>query len=321
MKLETLYRKAVAVGVARDLRGPDEIRKILADEEAKFKKLSADEAQAYDSDRLFNPFSDTRILTGAPDTEVGRVIVGIDMEAGEVLLTHVLNKDFARGIDLIIAHHPEGYALAQLHDVMRLQSDLLAACGVNISVVEQLMDKRMGEIERRLLPVNHNRAVDAARLLGIPMMCIHTPADNCVTSHLKTLFERQKPAKLKDLVDLLKGIPEYRKAARMSAGPKIVSGSENNRCGKIFVDMTGGTEGPKTIFEQHAISGISTIVGMHLSEDALDNAKKANLNVVIAGHVSSDTLGLNLLFDELEKEVRLEFVSASGFERIRKGDR
>jgi hypothetical protein len=60
---------------------------------------------------------------------------------------------------------------------------------------------------------------------------------------------------------------------------------------------------------------------MHVGEEALENAKKANLNIVIAGHVSSDTLGLNLLFDEAETEGRLEFVDASGFERIRKADR
>lgn len=321
MKLETLYRKAVEIGMAHDLRGPAEIRRVLAEEETKFKKLSAEEADAYDKERLVNPFADTRILAGALETEVSRVIVGIDMEAAEVLLTHVLNRDLGRKIDLVIAHHPEGPALARLHDVMKLQSDLLAAYGVNISVAEQLMDKRMSEIERRLLPVNHNRAVDAARLLGIPMMCVHTPADNCVTSYLKELFEREKPPNLKGLLDLLRRIPEYRKAARLAAGPKIVSGSDNSRCGKIFVDMTGGTEGPKTIFEQHAISGISTIVGMHLSEEALENAKNANLNVVIAGHVSSDTLGLNLLFDELQAGGRLDFVAASGFERVNKADR
>jgi putative NIF3 family GTP cyclohydrolase 1 type 2 len=321
VKLETLYRKAVEIGMAHDLRGPAEIRRVLAEEETKFKKLSAEEADAYDKERLVNPFADTRILAGALETEVSRVIVGIDMEAAEVLLTHVLNRDLGRKIDLVIAHHPEGPALARLHDVMKLQSDLLAAYGVNISVAEQLMDKRMSEIERRLLPVNHNRAVDAARLLGIPMMCVHTPADNCVTSYLKELFEREKPPNLKGLLDLLRRIPEYRKAARLAAGPKIVSGSDNSRCGKIFVDMTGGTEGPKTIFEQHAISGISTIVGMHLSEEALENAKNANLNVVIAGHVSSDTLGLNLLFDELQAEGRLDFVAASGFERVNKADR
>ncbi len=318
MKLDALYRKAVAVGAAHDPRGPEEIRRLLDEEKAKFKKLPADEAKVFDQDRLFNPFADTRILAGEPGTEVRRAIVGIDMEAAEVLLTHVLNRDMDRKIDLIIAHHPEGYALARLHDVMKLQTDLLASFGVNVSVAEQLMDKRMGEIERRLLPVNHDRAVDAARLLGLPMMCVHTPADNCVSAYLQELFGREKPRTLKDLLALLRKIPEYRKADRLAAGPKIVSGSEGSRCGRVFVDMTGGTEGPKTIYEQQAVSGISTVVGMHLSEDALECAKKANLNVVIAGHVSSDTLGLNLLFDEVEAEGPLDIVGASGFERIRK---
>lgn len=81
--------------------------------------------------------------------------------------------------------------------------------------------------------------------------------------------------------------------------------------------MTGGTEGSKEIFEKFANSGVSTIVCMHLSEEHLENAKKANLNVVIAGHIASDVLGLNLLFDELEKDEKLEFLSVSGFERIR----
>ncbi|GAH67592.1 unnamed protein product, partial [marine sediment metagenome] len=106
--------------------------------------------------------------------------------------------------------------------------------------------------------------------------------------------------------------------AKLQVPPKIVSGSEDSKCGKIFVDMTGGTEGSKEIFEKYANSGVSTLVGMHLSEEHLENAKKAKLNVVIAGHISSDNLGLNLLFDELEKEEKLEFIGISGFERIKK---
>jgi hypothetical protein len=57
---------------------------------------------------------------------------------------------------------------------------------------------------------------------------------------------------------------------------------------------------------------------MHFSETHIESAKKANLNLLIAGHVSSDVLGLNLLFDEIEKSEKLEFVEVSGFERIRR---
>lgn len=318
MKLEQLYRKAVKIGIENDLRGKEEIKKILKEEKEKFDSLKKDELEYYDKDRLFNPFSDSRVLNGELNTEVKKVIVGIDMETGEMLLTYLLNKDLGQKIDLIIAHHPEGYALAQLYDVMKLQADLMASYGINISVAEQLMEKRISEIERRLMPVNHTRAVDAAKVLGIPMMCIHTPADNCVTNYLKKTFEKQKPYKLKDLLKILKNIPEYKKSAKLQVPPKIVSGSENSKCGKIYVDMTGGTEGSKEIFEKYANSGVSTLVGMHLSEEHLENAKKAKLNVVIAGHISSDVLGLNLLFDEIEKEEKLEFVDISGFERMRR---
>jgi putative NIF3 family GTP cyclohydrolase 1 type 2 len=318
MKLEKLYKKAVEIGIENDLRGKAEIKIILKEEKEKHKKLKGEEAEYYDKDRLFNPFSDTRVLHGDLNTEVKKVIAGIDMEVGEIIFTYLLNKDQGQKIDLIIAHHPEGYALAQLYDVMKLQADLLASYGITISVAEQLLEKRISEIERRLMPVNHNRSVDIARVLGIPMMCIHTPADNCVTNYLKKTFEKEKPYKLKDLLKILKNIPEYKKLAKLQVPPKIVSGSENSKCGKIFVDMTGGTEGSKEIYEKYANSGVSTLVGMHISEEHLENAKKAKLNVIIAGHISSDILGFNLLFDELEKEEKLEFIGISGFERIRK---
>jgi putative NIF3 family GTP cyclohydrolase 1 type 2 len=318
MKLETLYKNAVKIGIENDLRGKKGITRILKEEKDRYDKMGTEEKEFFDRERLFNPFSDTRILNGEPNTEVKTAIVGIDMQVGEILLAYLLNKERPKKIDLVISHHPEGIALAQLYDVMKLQSDLLALYGVTISVAEQLMEKRISEIERRLMPANHTRAVDVAKLLGLPMMCIHTAADNCVTNYLKKTFEKEKPFKLRDVLSILKKIPEYRNAAKSQVPPKIVGGSENSRCGRIFVDMTGGTEGSKEIFDKYVQSGVSTIIGMHLSEEHLENAKKANLNVVIAGHISSDNLGLNLLFDEIEKEEKLTFVSVSGFERIRR---
>jgi hypothetical protein len=43
-----------------------------------------------------------------------------------------------------------------------------------------------------------------------------------------------------------------------------------------------------------------------------------NLNVVIAGHISSDNLGLNLLLDRIEKEESLQIIGCSGFNRIKR---
>ena len=322
MRLEQFYKTAIEAGIANDPRGEDEARRLLAEENERYGDLKDDDLKFYDRDRLFNPYADSRILfrpETEDDLEVRKILVGIDVDPSELLLAYTLNRDRGAGIDLVLAHHPMGTAQAQLFDVMRLQSALLVKVGVTVSVAEQLMDKRIAEVERRLMPVNHAREIDAARELGIPLVCLHTPADNCVTTFLTRLFEREKPAKIRDLMKLLKAIPEYERAACLQNPAKIISGAESNTCGKIYVDMTGGTSGSKDIFDQLAAGGVSTIVGMHMTEDHLANAKKASLNVVIAGHISSDSLGLNLLLDAVEKAGgALDYVCVSGFARLRR---
>ena len=99
----------------------------------------------------------------------------------------------------------------------------------------------------------------------------------------------------------------------------IIVGSGKRRAGKIFVDMTGGTEGSEGALEKLSDSGIGTIVGMHMSEKHYQNAEKFHINVVIAGHMASDTLGLNLLLDRVIKKFGpLNIISCSGFYRVKR---
>ncbi|MFH1269812.1 MAG: NGG1p interacting factor NIF3, partial [Candidatus Omnitrophota bacterium] len=174
------------------------------------------------------------------------------------------------------------------------------------------------EVERRVMPQNHMRSTDAARLLDLPYMCVHTPADNHVAYFLQGLLNKEKPRRVEDILDILNEIPEYKNAAKDNSGPRIILGSPKRPAGKIFLEMTGGTEGHKDVYDKMYKKGVRTLVSMHLSEEHFKKVKDANLNVVIAGHVSSDTLGLNLLLDRIEKEEKLETINCSGFHRIRR---
>ncbi len=147
-------------------------------------------------------------------------------------------------------------------------------------------------------------------------MCVHTPADNHVASFLQKLFNRKKPDTVGEVLDILLDIPEYQNSSKNNAGPKIFVGHKNRSAGKIFVDMTGGTGGPKDIFEKLSASGVGTIVGMHIGDDHIKKAEENNVNVVIAGHISSDNLGMNLLFDKIQKKDRLNIIECSGFRRF-----
>lgn len=314
MKIGEIYEKAVKRGMELDPRGMEEVSRELERAKKDLEDLKEKDKKYFDHERLRNPYSDSRLLYGDPEREVKRILVGIDMEVGEVLLADRL-KERGKPIDLILAHHPEGRAMAQLYGVMDMQSGILLKYGVPINVAEDIMDERIKEVERRLMPANHTRAVDAARLLDIPIMCIHTPSDNAVTSYLQNLFDESKPQMVSDIVRILKDIPEYISTmGEVSMAPKVVTGSEKRRAGKVFVDMTGGTGGSKKVFEKLAHAGVGTVVGMHISEDHRKEADKNHINVVIAGHIASDTLGINLLLDSVLNGV--EVVQTSGFRRI-----
>ncbi len=315
MKLRDLYKKAIEVGTANDPRGKDIVLKDLERRKKEFDELKPDEKESFDQESLHNPYSDSRILYGADDEEIKSILVGIDIDVGEVVLADSLRSK-GRRIDLLLSHHPSGKAFADLYTVMQMQSDILNIFGVPIHVAEGLMDARIKEVERKLMPANHTRAVDAARILGIPFLCLHTATDNMVASYLQRLFDEKKPYFLSDVLDILKDIPEYKSAGIHSVGPKIVLGSKNRKAGKIFVDMTGGTEGAKDIFESLTNSGVNTIVAMHISEDHRKEAEKNHMNVIVAGHISSDNLGLNLLIDEISKGDSLEILECSGFKRF-----
>ncbi|KAF0209071.1 MAG: NGG1p interacting factor NIF3 [Actinomycetota bacterium] len=316
MKLGDIYRTAVAKGVREDVRSDAEIQHMLAEAKHTYEKLDAEEQPYFDKERLTNPYSDTRICLGDPDLEVRGLITGIDMEVGEVLLADRLREKGAP-IDLILAHHPEGPGYANLHEVMYMQADLWAAQGVGIAAADALIAPRAEEIRRHIMPVNHYRAIDAARELGFASMSCHTPADNSVNAFVLRHLESEAPRTLDDLVKSLRHIPEYADGARKGYGPIIVQGSGSGRCGRIVLDMTGGTEGPKEALDRLSAAGVGTLVGMHYSEEHRKHAEKLKLNLVIAGHISSDTLGMNLVLDEIEPQ-GVEIRCVSGMVRVRR---
>ncbi|MEA2092913.1 MAG: NGG1p interacting factor NIF3 [Patescibacteria group bacterium] len=298
MKIKEIYQFAIKKGVEKDFRSKEDIENMLFRVNKKYEALSNEKKELFDKERLTNPFSDTRILYGDPEKEVKKVMIGIDIDGEELLLAKQLQD-----IDLVISHHPRGIALAGLDDVMQLQIDVLHMYGVPVNIAEKLSKKRIGEVARGLSPINHNRTVDMAKALDIPFMCIHTPADNCVARFIEEKFEKENPYFVKDIMDSLLTVYEYKQAKKMGAGPKIFVGGEENRVGKIVIsEVTGGTEGSPEIYQKLADAGAGTIIGMHISEKHKEKAEKACINVVIAGHMSSDSIGVNLLFNEIEKK-------------------
>ncbi len=320
MKLRDIYKEAIKFAIKMDPRGESVVKEQLNDEKKKFEKLSEKEKKYYDIEKLTNPYSDSRIIYDN-NKDVKNILVGVDMEVQEVLLADRLNEKGIK-IDAIIAHHPSGLGLAQLDEVMGIQADIFCKYGVTISVAEDLTFARAKEVKERFLPTNFYRTYDAAKLLDIQIMNMHTFTDNCVTTYLQKKFDKEKPEKLGDIIDLLLKEEEYKEYAKRGMPPVILLGEKTRKVNKIFVDMTGGTEGAKEIYKNLANSGIDTIVGMHFSPEHKKAMQEAKVNAVIAGHISSDILGMNIMLDEIEKKLgKLNVYEASGFIRVKRNKR
>ncbi len=308
MNLKQIYDLAVKTGIENDFRTKQEINEYLKQQKEAYQKLPKEEKKFFDKEKLTNPYSDSRIHYDNKKP-IKKVLASIDISMGGLVIAKKM------GFGTVINHHPVGLALAGLDSVMDLQIDMLEKMGVPVTIAEKLIQKRISEVARGINPANHYALVDAARLLDVNLINIHTPADNCVAQLITKKISDAKPKYVKNVLEVLNKIPEYQEAKKRGAGPALFTGDEKNRCGKVVVsEMTGGTEGSKEIYAAMANAGIGTIVGMHLSEDHRKQAEAAHLNVIIAGHISSDSIGMNIILDKLAKK-GIKIISFGGLIR------
>jgi len=317
MKLKELYKTAIDTGIKNDPRGEAGVKAYLKSENKKYSEMPEKKKKFYDTEKLTNPYADSRIIhdNGA---DIKTVLVGIDMEVSEVLLADRLTQ-LGTKIDAIFAHHPEGKAYANFYEVMGMQSDIFSSFGVTISVAQSLLEKREREVAEKVRAANHYRTADAAKLLNIQMLNMHTPGDNCVATYLQKRFDKEKPGTIAAVIDMLLEEKEYAEYEKRGSGPSILVGNRERKVKKVIVDMTGGTEGPKEIYEKLVNAGVDTVVGMHFSPDHKKELEKIGMNVVLAGHISSDALGVNLLLDAVEKKHgKFNVIETSGFIRVKR---
>lgn len=316
LTIKQIFDLGLKMGMAADPRGAAKLKKYLARTKKEFEEMKSEDKPYFDREKLVNPYDDSRLHVGKPETPVKRILAGIDIGGSEILLASQLNER-GKKVDLVLAHHPVGGSYASLHGVMDLMVDVYEDLGMPVHVAEKLMEERIKEVGRSVHPINHYQLVDLAKLLAVNLMNTHTIADNLVNKFLTSFLNKKKPGTVGELVKALLEIPEYQEAKKRGAGPKIFAGSPNYRVGKFLVEMTGGANPSQKVYQELSRAGVSTVIGMHMKDDARDKANEFHMNVIIAGHISSDSLGMNLFLDELEKK-GVEVVPCGGLIRVKR---
>ena len=223
-----------------------------------------------------------------PGEGIKKILMGVDMDTAELMLAKQL------GYDCVVSHHPRNTNV----DMLNLLNDhirKLEALGVPKNKSQKLLEERKNELSYNQHVSNSRRSESAAKLLNMPFLSIHTPADiiseAIVQAFLDEKFKDKPDTTVQEVVEALEGIDEYKNSARK---PVIRVGSKESYAGKIYVLMSGLTGPGSKITKEYFEAGVGTLVLMHIPEKDVKEVKEQGIgNVVVAGHMSSDSLGLN----------------------------
>ena len=242
--------------------------------------------------------------------EVKRVLAGIDMDTTMLMLAKQL------GFDCVAQHHPAGIMNPGGTDLFcRDHMKKLMECGGPINEAQRLANDSRTKRNHAVHARNRTQMRDVAKLLDISDVAYHTPADmlaeRTVQKKMDALSDRNPQCTVQDVIDELMTIREYKEALE-GQQPEVWVGSKDSFAGKIYVEMYG--VGAPTLDEYIACSnaGVGTFIGMHATPEVVEGLKKHNKsNLIIAGHMASDSLGFNQILDAWEAK-GIEVVRISG---------
>jgi len=231
---------------------------------------------------------------------IRKILFGIDVDAAGLLLAKQL--DF----DAVIAHHPPG-GEAQIYglpEVMLRHIEQMKSVGISEKEARKALEVRRGELSRNRNVINYERVISVASMLDIPFLNIHTPVDvitrNEFDEYIGSFLSSNKNAKISDL---LKSLNEIDEITRGLTKPALRIGNEESNVGKFFVAMSAGTNGGAVVAKAYFKAGINTLLYMHLGEVDYKKLKKEKVkgNLIVTGHMPSDSIGINIYIRELEK--------------------
>jgi putative NIF3 family GTP cyclohydrolase 1 type 2 len=227
---------------------------------------------------------------------IRKILFGIDAGVPELLLAKQL------GYDAVIAHHPQGGTAAiNFHQVFKRHIQQMVAAGVPMEEAERAVRKKFEELQVETHTQNYGHTVDVAKLLKMPYMNIHTPLDEVGRKIMSEQISSRigKKSRVVDVVSALKELPEFKKAVTEI---KIRLGKAENLAGKVVVSHGAGTNGGYEIAKTYFKYGIGTVVYIHISHGDLEKLRAENSgNLLVTGHIASDSVGINPLIYELKK--------------------
>lgn len=243
-----------------------------------------------------------------PGKSVRRIFATIDCDVADLLMARALR------CDTVITHHPEGVASLHGWKVIARQVDQMVEWGVPVTRAEAAIQRRMQSVDVASHVRNYARVVQAAQLLNLAFLNVHLPCDlisrRLIAEKMAPFNQPESRATVAEVIAALQEIPEQKLAA---TEPKVRLGAPDRPAGRVAVGMAGYTNGGVEVLKAYFEAGVGTVLMMHFPEADLKEAREQKLtgNLVITGHMASDSIGINVFLDDLARR-GLDVIRAGG---------
>ncbi len=231
--------------------------------------------------------------------DIRKILFGIDAGVPELLLGRQLR------CDAVIAHHPQGgSAMLGFYRVFERHVEQMVQAGVPEMEAEQAVRRKKDSLQVENHARNYAHAVSVARLMKMPYMNIHAPLDEIgrqrMMTQVKLATDGMPKATVVDVVASLRKLPEFRKA---QTEIMVGLGKSSNKAGRVVVSHAAGTNGGYDVAKAYFKHGVGTLIYIHISPSDLDRLRADGVgNLIVTGHISSDSVGINPFLSELENK-------------------
>jgi len=317
MTLGELYQAAIGIGMETDPRGRDALQRQMQQLAKQYEQMGEPEKRLFDTERLTNPFGDSRIAYGDADTELNRVIIGIDIGRSELLLASELTRR-GKAVDAVLAHHASAIAggVGSVHDTAIPQVAMAVEAGVPEPRVWKLIQDVVGKEDSSW----NLRILQIAEALEMPLMCLHSPADACLYELIGNQIALEEPETVGDILALVTALPECEWLIdKVRHAPSIDAGDAKAPVGKIYMCLYGGWNPTPALFEELCKAGVGTFIVVASTNEFRELANKYGASIVVIPHYPADNAGFNIMLDRIMPDGdEFEIVETSNYMRCRR---
>jgi len=240
-----------------------------------------------------------------PGEDIQRVLFGLDIGTGELLLARQL------GYDAVIAHHPVGVEHLAWQ-VFERHVDLLVGAGVPEEAARAAAAHKMEALRVEGQASNYEQVPLAARRLRMPFLNIHCPLDEMgrrvMQKTINDTLAKEPSAALEVVASRLAALGPARRA---TTDVRILLGDPAAQAGKTVVAHGAYTNGGEHVARAYYRHGVDTVVYIHVSPSAVEKLRHdGEGQLIVTGHLVGDATGIEPYIEALRaRDLQVDVLS------------